>query len=207
MGDHLRFGHVCPVGEGRAQLYRVGVVHLDGACVFRCVLPASAGVGDGLLRREVRPGRRVEPGAVHAAADPRRVSPRSASGWRWAPDGELVTDDYALTEGGGPPLTSLFGVWGGGGWRWGVAAHRTHAEPQQRSRRKPSSTPGTTTSWPPRSGSARCWIPSSPDGSQEVSAYDPNWMANYGGCDGVRRRRHLARPSHAPPPTASSPPR
>lgn len=27
--------------------------------------------------------------------------------------------------------------------------------------------------------------PSAPDGSQEVSAYDPHWMANYGGCDGV----------------------
>jgi len=27
--------------------------------------------------------------------------------------------------------------------------------------------------------------PSSPDGSQVVSAYDPRWMAHYGGCDGA----------------------
>jgi len=28
-------------------------------------------------------------------------------------------------------------------------------------------------------------LSSAPDGSQEVSAYDPHWMANYGGCDGI----------------------
>jgi hypothetical protein len=28
--------------------------------------------------------------------------------------------------------------------------------------------------------------PNADDGSQEISAYDPNWMANYGGCDGIR---------------------
>ena len=27
--------------------------------------------------------------------------------------------------------------------------------------------------------------PTAHDGSQEVSTYDPNWQANYGGCDGV----------------------
>ena len=27
--------------------------------------------------------------------------------------------------------------------------------------------------------------PSAPDGSQEYSTYDRNWLANYGGCDGV----------------------
>jgi hypothetical protein len=27
--------------------------------------------------------------------------------------------------------------------------------------------------------------PAAPDGSQEYSTYDANWMANYGGCDGV----------------------
>jgi hypothetical protein len=27
--------------------------------------------------------------------------------------------------------------------------------------------------------------PSASDGSQEISAYDPHWMRNYGGCDGV----------------------
>jgi hypothetical protein len=27
--------------------------------------------------------------------------------------------------------------------------------------------------------------PSAADGSQEVSAYDPHWVVNYGGCDGV----------------------
>lgn len=27
--------------------------------------------------------------------------------------------------------------------------------------------------------------PNADDGSQEISAYDPNWMANYGGCDGI----------------------
>src|SRR5947208_5701452 len=26
---------------------------------------------------------------------------------------------------------------------------------------------------------------SGPNDSQEISAYDPNWMANYGGCDGI----------------------
>src|ERR1700687_3715640 len=29
-------------------------------------------------------------------------------------------------------------------------------------------------------------IGSGPNDSQEISAYDPNWMANYGGCDGIR---------------------
>jgi len=29
--------------------------------------------------------------------------------------------------------------------------------------------------------------PNTADGSQEVSAYDPHWMQNYGGCDGVMR--------------------
>jgi hypothetical protein len=28
-------------------------------------------------------------------------------------------------------------------------------------------------------------LSSAPDGSQEISAYDPHWMANYGGCDGI----------------------
>jgi hypothetical protein len=27
--------------------------------------------------------------------------------------------------------------------------------------------------------------PNTDDGSQEISAYDPHWMANYGGCDGI----------------------
>jgi hypothetical protein len=27
--------------------------------------------------------------------------------------------------------------------------------------------------------------PHAADGSQEISAYDPNWMVNYGGCDGI----------------------
>ncbi|WNG92960.1 hypothetical protein [Mycobacterium sp. ITM-2016-00318] len=27
---------------------------------------------------------------------------------------------------------------------------------------------------------------SGPNDSQEISAYDPNWMENYGGCDGIR---------------------
>ena len=30
---------------------------------------------------------------------------------------------------------------------------------------------------------------SGPNDSQEISAYDPNWMANYGGCDGFRDAR------------------
>jgi hypothetical protein len=30
--------------------------------------------------------------------------------------------------------------------------------------------------------------PSAPDGSQEYSTYDGNWLANYGGCDGVIER-------------------
>lgn len=29
------------------------------------------------------------------------------------------------------------------------------------------------------------YINADPDGSQEISAYDENWMANYGGCDGI----------------------
>jgi hypothetical protein len=29
-------------------------------------------------------------------------------------------------------------------------------------------------------------IGSGPNDSQEISAYDPNWMENYGGCDGIR---------------------
>jgi hypothetical protein len=27
--------------------------------------------------------------------------------------------------------------------------------------------------------------PTASDGSQEISAYDPNWMTHYGGCDGI----------------------
>lgn len=30
-------------------------------------------------------------------------------------------------------------------------------------------------------------ISSASDGSQKISAYDPNWEANYGGCDGILR--------------------
>jgi hypothetical protein len=32
-------------------------------------------------------------------------------------------------------------------------------------------------------------IGSGPNDSQEISAYDPHWMANYGGCDGFRDAR------------------
>ena len=32
---------------------------------------------------------------------------------------------------------------------------------------------------------------SGPNDTQEISAYDPNWMANYGGCDGIRDRHGI----------------
>jgi hypothetical protein len=44
--------------------------------------------------------------------------------------------------------------------------------------------------WHTRIPSTTFWVgeihdPNAPDGSQVLSTYDPHWLANYGGCDGV----------------------
>lgn len=36
-------------------------------------------------------------------------------------------------------------------------------------------------------------IGSGPNDSQEISAYDPDWLANYGGCDGIRDKHGICR--------------
>lgn len=54
----------------------------------------------------------------------------------------------------------------------------------------PAATPGANYPWHTGIVAATFWVgevfdPNAPDGSQEFSTYDSQWMRSYGGCDGV----------------------
>src|ERR1700733_9591220 len=161
-----------PGRDSRAHLHDLGVLYLDGPPLVRGVLPAEPWAlglcGD---KPALRACHRLHPGALDPAANPQGGHCHQL---RTRPDLERHPGHRQLRDlprrGSMIRATVL------------ALAILLASAPAAQAEAEPGP-------WHYDIVSTVFWvgeyINADPDGSQEISAYDENWMANYGGCDGI----------------------